>query len=400
MRLRKWILGVVFGSIAASGTSQSLTWLGVLPSGTSSKANAISQNGVVVGEAVNASGQWRAFRWESTSGMQDLGTLGGTRSRALAISADGSVIVGVSTNSLNQDRAFRWDSSTGMQDLGTLGGTRATATAVSADGSVIAGWAHTAANATHAFRWQGGSMQDLGTLGGSASLAYGVSADGNAIVGDSNLSQGWQRAFYWSLFSGMQNLNTLGGTRSRANAISADGQVVVGVSYNDSVQVWVAFRWTQATGMQALGGLPYFWGSEALATSCDGSVTVGRAYGTDPLAVRWVAGIGIDNLNVTYANLLPAGSILYEARGVSPNGRYIVGTGYNSLTNRAEAFLLDTGCPRENGDVDQNGCVDDADLLEVLFAFGSCRFRADVNCDGVVDDADLLVVLFHFGEGC
>jgi hypothetical protein len=53
------------------------------------------------------------------------------------------------------------------------------------------------------------------------------------------------------------------------------------------------------------------------------------------------------------------------------------------------------------GDVDDNGCVDDADLLQVLFAFGATGPNdADVNCDGVVDDADLLTVLFNFGTGC
>lgn len=53
--------------------------------------------------------------------------------------------------------------------------------------------------------------------------------------------------------------------------------------------------------------------------------------------------------------------------------------------------------------MDSNGCVDDADLLSVLFAFGQMGYaigRADVNCDGVVDDADLLSVLFNFGGGC
>jgi hypothetical protein len=37
----------------------------------------------------------------------------------------------------------------------------------------------------------------------------------------------------------------------------------------------------------------------------------------------------------------------------------------------------------------------------VLFAFGASGSNpADVNCDQVVDDADLLVVLFNFGSGC
>ncbi|MCS6923263.1 MAG: hypothetical protein NZM10_02680 [Fimbriimonadales bacterium] len=52
-------------------------------------------------------------------------------------------------------------------------------------------------------------------------------------------------------------------------------------------------------------------------------------------------------------------------------------------------------------DVNQDGVVDDADLLSVLFAFGTqrCNQPADANRDGVVDDADLLLVLFAFGEG-
>ena len=53
------------------------------------------------------------------------------------------------------------------------------------------------------------------------------------------------------------------------------------------------------------------------------------------------------------------------------------------------------------GDVDFDGCIDDADLLAVLFSFGATGPRyQDVNYDGVVDDADLLTVLFRFGNGC
>lgn len=54
------------------------------------------------------------------------------------------------------------------------------------------------------------------------------------------------------------------------------------------------------------------------------------------------------------------------------------------------------------GDLNCDGCVDDADLLAVLFAFGNTGngMAEDLNGDGVVDDADLLIVLFGFGEGC
>jgi len=60
-----------------------------------------------------------------------------------------------------------------------------------------------------------------------------------------------------------------------------------------------------------------------------------------------------------------------------------------------------TPCIISNGDVDGNGCVDDADLLSVLFNFGATGLNpADLNCDGTVDDADLLSVLFNFGSRC
>jgi hypothetical protein len=56
---------------------------------------------------------------------------------------------------------------------------------------------------------------------------------------------------------------------------------------------------------------------------------------------------------------------------------------------------------RRAGDVDFSGCIDDADLLRVLFAFGQTGARyEDLNYDRVVDDADLLIVLFNFGSGC
>jgi glucose/arabinose dehydrogenase len=51
-----------------------------------------------------------------------------------------------------------------------------------------------------------------------------------------------------------------------------------------------------------------------------------------------------------------------------------------------------------NGDINGDDVIDDADLLGVLFAFGSSDSAADLNNDGVVDDADLLTVLFNFGS--
>ncbi|MFN4032460.1 MAG: CARDB domain-containing protein [Fimbriimonadales bacterium] len=69
--------------------------------------------------------------------------------------------------------------------------------------------------------------------------------------------------------------------------------------------------------------------------------------------------------------------------------------------NRANNLLI-LNLSWSEGDVNGDGCVDDADLLEVLFNFGQqdINLPADLNDDGVVDDADLLLTLFNFGAGC
>lgn len=78
----------------------------------------------------------------------------------------------------------------------------------------------------------------------------------------------------------------------------------------------------------------------------------------------------------------------------------IGGSSPNSFSLLASTeFYLEIVLPP--GDTNRDGCVDDSDLLEILFNFGSEEAPwADVDNDGIVDDADLLVVLFNFGLGC
>ncbi|BCW96534.1 MAG: hypothetical protein WHS44_02605 [Fimbriimonadales bacterium] len=76
-------------------------------------------------------------------------------------------------------------------------------------------------------------------------------------------------------------------------------------------------------------------------------------------------------------------------------------TVFRRLLTNAVRWAAQNACAPAGGDADRNGCVDDADLLQVLFAFGATGDpSADVNCDGIVDDADLLEALFAFGSGC
>src|ERR1700710_2412041 len=63
-----------------------------------------------------------AFFWSSSTGMVDLGTLGGANSLALGINNSGEV-VGYSFLADNVTKhAFTWTAATGMVDIGTLPG--------------------------------------------------------------------------------------------------------------------------------------------------------------------------------------------------------------------------------------------------------------------------------------
>ncbi len=201
----------------------------------------------------------------------------------------------------------------------------------------------------------------------------------------------------------MQDLGTLDGARSVALGVSSDGMVAVGMVLNAS-GVPRAFRWTPEEGMQDLGTLPdYSYRISATGVSAAGRVVMGWAENDSGWRrpFRWTPAGGMEDLNITYASLLTDGSRLVNASAVSPDGRYIVGWGYNASTRREEGFLLDTW---RTGDTNGDGCVDDADLLTVLFAFGSpgtgYTRHEDINKDGTVDDADLLEVLLNFGSGC
>lgn len=403
--LRMIVSGLTTCGFCAMLSAQTLTWLGSLGGYPNSGARAVSAIGpTVTGWASSSLFYDHAFRWTPNLGMQDLGTFGGNWGSGYDVSEDGTTIVGSAYLNNTVAHAFRWQGT--LQDLGTLGGGSSVAYAVSANGSKVVGTSQIA-NATgdwHAFLWDASTntMLDLGTLGGNYSEASGISANGTKVVGGSLDSSGTMQAFLWTSSTGMTNIGA-SGFSSFANDISSDGLVAVGW-FENALGNRRAVRKDLTTGsVTNLGHLGGNWAA-ALGTNVDGSIIVGwsKDSSNNFRAFRWTSAGGLEDLNVTYAALLTGGSFLVRADGVSPLGRYIVGQGYNAQTGSYEsAFLLDT-CVPHRGDVDGNGCVDDADLLAVLFAFGQTGElgRVDVNCDGVVDDADLLIVLFNFGGGC
>jgi probable HAF family extracellular repeat protein len=214
-----------------------------------------------------------------------------------------------------------------FQGLGGLAGVGSAAYAISDNGLVVVGSSN-----NQAFRWEAGVMVGLGVLPGGnvsyGSRAQAVSADGSVIVGESDSGQSFStnpEAFRWTLATGMVGLGGLPSDFliSSAHGVSADGSVVVGSSNSTDPYGTEGFRWTEAGGMTGLGALPGEVNSFMDDISADGNVIVGgNSGGNIDQAVRWTEATGTVGLG-----RLP-GDSTSKARAVSPDGSVIVGSSY------------------------------------------------------------------------
>ncbi len=318
---------------------------------------------------------------------------GGDDSQAEDVSADGTTVVGysISDTSIGIGELFRWTAGAGMEGMGFIDVSfpESWAQAVNADGSVIVGVSKDQAGPpcppdAHAVRIVDGTMHALGTLR-CWSVARDVSDDGQVVVGDLDTEPIpgilFRKTFRWSADNplsfaiiepqapyehsfygvtngdgsvvvgwGVQGANT-GGYRWTASTgtldlgpgtacyeVSADGDVVVGSAGSNPA------RWTLAGEWQQLSPNHDLFGGEARDASADGSVIVGDAHGPGyEYGFRWSAANGMWNLNTlltNYHGVDLTGWDLKTARGVSADGRVIVGRAINPNSD-VEAYRVD-----------------------------------------------------------
>ena len=235
--------------------------LGTLTKQTYSRANSINGFNQVVGFSGPAldTPKSRAFFWSKSTGMIDLGTLGGAYAQAFAIN-DSGFITGNSQLRATDTQAIHaflspsplGAGAIGMRDLGTLGGPFSYGMAINAKNHVVG---YSAINKVdsrvHAFWFDGTGMKDLGSLAPNSSkledqsVALGVNSS-DMVVGYTYLpainantdpavqpgtSPVRQVAFVWSQ-GRMTDLNKLIGTAAEtyhlnsAMAINDNGQIV------------------------------------------------------------------------------------------------------------------------------------------------------------------------------
>lgn len=385
---------------------QSITWLGVLPGDDSSSAKAISSDGKFVVGYSGQPSEYHPFIWTRDDGLIALPRMTeyGSCVATDVTSTPDLIVCGYCNNQYSNSRPVRWVNYT-LVPIDTSRYPYGKAWAISPTGR-IAGQVEIPNGNPRAVYWdEQGVMEDISNNG----LMWETRG-----ISDDNIIVGYMRpdntalACFWRAGT-IVNISRSNTTSSISYAVSNDGRVVVG-SLADADGQPNAFRWEDGTS-ETLGRLPGYRRSFATSTNRDGSVIVGLSdrplsFGIPGFsAFRWTRSEGLRDLNLVYSNLLTDGSLLYAALDITPDGRYIVGFGFNAATRRTEGYLLDTqpNCTSHNGDVDNNGCVDDGDLLQVLFNFGLSGTnlgRVDINCDETVDDADLLIVLFNFGVGC
>jgi len=118
-------------------------------------------------------------------------------SAAIAINEQNSVTGFADFDNSSQPRAFFWSDVNGMTNLGTLGGSTSKGLAIDdSENARIVGYSYTTDQHKHAFIWQNGVMQDIGTLGGNASVARSINNAGE-VVGYSIASNNQPHAFIW-----------------------------------------------------------------------------------------------------------------------------------------------------------------------------------------------------------
>ncbi len=160
--------------------------------GTNSRAFGVNERVDITGAAQTTNGTFHAFLWRQGR-LEDLGTLGGKNSYGHAINSAFD-IAGVSETTQQVRHAFLHTGGK-MRDLGTLGGFLSQANALNEAGDVV-GFAQNAAGQSRAFLHTKGKLSDLGTLGGPGSFANAVN-NRQHIVGAAQLATGENRAFFW-----------------------------------------------------------------------------------------------------------------------------------------------------------------------------------------------------------
>lgn len=273
------------------------------------------------------------YVWNRNGGSENIGKHDQEWVETRRLSADGKVVVGQYDNIgmfSGGWKIYRLDASGQFQKLGDMGGHNAWVQSVSADASVIAG--DYSGDDGRFFVWKNGDYQRISTNSRHASIAMQLSADGSTALGSSkDRNSGKTIAFRWTQADGVQYLDELFGKPGvTAQFISDNGSVIGGFYRPAGVPIW--FRWSREDGLQELNTLTGVAVASLDGMSADGQTLAGsyQDAGKTTHLFRWSAATGLQDL------VTPAGSN-FKVDGLSADGSQIVA--HFTDADRAVHFL-------------------------------------------------------------
>jgi uncharacterized membrane protein len=260
------------------------------------------------------------------------------------LSRDGSSIVGALFDPNGPSPIMRWTRG-GLEELTSLpvqpDDRRYVPHAISADASVMAGTLAIGTITWRPYVWNAGQTTFLdktfydfhfvgSTADGTSMFGYGYQGPGTPLL-----------AYRWTQAKGLEQLNiTLDEPNgSDQGKVSADGSVLAGavVSKVGNTFKYKPFRWTEQTGT-----VPLFSNEDQIkygnmpisGISADGRVIIGRS---DAGPIRWTAETG-----PRLIPLLPGFDSPTALGGISADGSVIVGTALYGPNGARDAFIWDT----------------------------------------------------------
>ena len=256
---------VVAGSLAGIGGFYWMPTTGTIFIGGLGASTVSRDGSTIVGAALDSNAITNAAIWQRAAEWKLLGSFrpgaaacDRSLSSAQDVSGDGKVVVGNAWDGCTFTRAFRWEESTGMVDLGSaFAGHSSLAAGVSADGKVVVGYQEDVTGFRRASRWADGKQELLTGPDGVIGTANAANLDGTIVVGrgcnpnairpgDTNVQSAWM----WTRLNGTRCLPA---PRFRptpgppvnvgANATSDDGRVIggeqgIGTDDTDAV-IWI-----------------------------------------------------------------------------------------------------------------------------------------------------------------
>jgi probable HAF family extracellular repeat protein len=179
-------------------------------------AAGVSRDGrTIVGTAFDTAGRQQAAIWLRSAEWRLLGSIvpnaascDANLSSSYGVNGDGTVVVGLAWNGCTIARAFRWEESTGMVDLGsTVPGRSSRANAVSGDGNIVVGWQDATTGFRQGARWVNGRQELFTGPVGVVGEAQAANHDGSVVVGQVCRPGGTdQSAWIWTSRDGLQCL--------------------------------------------------------------------------------------------------------------------------------------------------------------------------------------------------